>query len=93
MSISSGTIVVETPESIRWDRTIRNWRWWSVLPMVVPAALIMFVLYPLHYVLWPIGQWICTLSNKLYYFKPPKWVKRLMDWAMKKYPEETDEEH
>lgn len=88
MAIRSGELTVTIPkDNLRWKRTFKNWRWWTVMPMILPAALIVFVLYPLHYVLWPIGQWLCTVSNRLYDFKAPRWVRKLLNWAFKNYPE------
>lgn len=78
---------VQPAEPLRWDRTFRNWRWWSVMPMVLPASIIIFILYPLHFVLWPVGQWICNVSNTLADFRTPKWVRKLLNWAFTKYPE------
>ncbi|USV40992.1 hypothetical protein [Xanthomonas phage BUDD] len=90
MAIRSGAITVTIPQekdTRRWDRTIRNWRWWVVFPIIFPLALMAFLLYPLHHVLWPVGQFICRVSNHLYEVKLPKWSVRIRNWAFKNFPE------
>ena len=71
---------------IRWKATFGNWRWWLLMPIMLPLAIIVIgILKPLNYVLWPIGQGICNFSNWCYNAKTPDWLVACHKWAFKNY--------
>lgn len=65
-------------------RTIHNPRWWLILPIVLPMALVILVAGIFTGGLWVIGQVFCRLSNAV---SPnnkatPPAIKRLMEWSV-----------
>lgn len=70
-----------TPETAA--ATIKNPRWWLVIPILLPVTVAwLFVGWLLYKPLWWMGQTLCGLSNAM---SPsaatPAAIKTMMDWA------------
>ena len=72
-------------------RTIHNPRWWLILPIVLPMALVILAAGVFTGGLWVIGQAFCRLSNAVspHNQTTPPAIKRLMEWAVENTKEPT----
>ena len=74
------------------DRTLKNWRWWLVLPLLLPAFLWIAAGHVAWKPLWRLGQAVCGLASALSpYRASPAWVRAILDWVFEENPARPDD--
>lgn len=70
----------ETREE-RLSRTVRNPRWWLLLPFTVSIVLLALVMVGLAGFLRWLGQALCGVSNYIMTAPTPAWIRAIFKWG------------
>ena len=63
------------------DRTLKNWRWWVSLPVLLPGAAIALSAIWAADATWWVGQKICDVSNAVRNVQSPNWLVSYFRWV------------
>jgi len=60
------------------NKTIKNWKWWIVLPIVLPWFLVAMI--P-HGIIFTLEFAVCIVERVNFGAKPSRLAKRIVDWV------------